>query len=436
MEDNKNIDEIDYLAFSQQKRSKVFSQLCSIGALAAFVQGVNDYILGFPYVGLIDLFIAIVLISGYFINRNGSNHFAKIFVFGFSNISLFLFSTVVPQGVGIYLIFFPLVIFYFVSYKYEQRFYSFGFTLLTLILNIVLLATNYQLFGSINLQPVDPSSSFAINLVLSLILISLSINFLIKMNHLGEQLLWKQKDKSENLSKEILEKNLALEKTNQELDQFVYSTSHDLKAPLASIKGLLNLANMEKQTIPDTIATYLDMIRERINTLNFFIKDILDYSRNSRLDLTKDAVNISHLIQEVFATNKYLDNTKKVSLIAEVDSYLTVTIDKSRMLRILVNLVSNAIKYSDLEKSKPTIIVTALIDSNHLTMEVKDNGIGIDDSNKEKIFNMFYRGTELADGSGLGLYIAREMIHKMNGSLDFKSDLAKGSTFSIQIPLV
>lgn len=268
-----------------------------------------------------------------------------------------------------------------------------------------------------------------------MVLISLGINYLIKMNHLGEQLLRKQKDKSENLSKEILEKNLALEKTNQELDQFVYSTSHDLKAPLASIKGLLNLADLEKQTIPATIIAYLDMMRERVNSLNLFIKDILDYSRNSRLGLTIEDVNISYLVQEVCTTNKYLENTEKVKLITDVDSYLTAKIDKNRIFRILVNLVSNAIKYSDLNKKLPSINITAIIESNHLNIVVKDNGIGINPISKEKIFDMFYRGTELADGSGLGLYIAREMAIKMNGSLDFKSELGIGSTFSIRIPL-
>lgn len=437
MKNAKPIDEeIDYKVYTQLQRSSIFSLLCVIGAITAFIQALNDYLLGFPYVALIDVFIGIILLFGFFINKSGYNHFAKMFVFISSNILLFFFATVVPQGVGIYLLFFPLVIFYFISFDFEHRKYSFGFTLLSLILNGILLFSNYQLFGDINLQPTDPSTSFAINLILSVILISLGINYLIKMNHLGEQLLRKQKEKSETLSKQLHDKNTALEKTNQELDRFVYSASHDLKAPLASIKGLLNLANMEKEAIPSSISTYLVMMKERVNRLNIFIRDILDYSRNSRLDVTAETVNISQLVDEIFPTINYLENTDKVKLIANIAPSISVKTDKDRLFRVLINLVSNAIKYSDLTREKSIVTISAIVNSSTLTVAVEDNGIGIEKESEQKIFDMFYRGTQVAEGSGLGLYISREMIHKVGGTLEVKSELGVGSTFSIRIPII
>ena len=427
--------ELDYVVYSQKKRIGIFSQLCTIGALAALAQGINDYYFGFPFVSAIDIFIAVILFLSFLLNKSGRHHIAKIFLFASINIILFGFAAIVPQGVGIYLIYFPLVIFYFVSFDFENRVYAFSFTFLSLTLEIILLATNYQPFGPINIQPIDPFTSFAINLIMSIILISLAVNYLIRMNHFGEGLLLKQKNKSDRLSKEIQEKNLDLEKTNQELDQFVYSTSHDLKAPLTSIKGLLDLADMEKEPLPPSISTYLNMMRGRVESLNIFIKDILEYSRNSRLDIVLKTVNISKLIEEVFITNKYLENTSKVKLESKVDHTLTVQLDKNRVFRVLVNLVSNAIKYSDLSKENSTITVNAFTKSNKLVIAVKDNGIGISQEYREKVFDMFYRGTELADGSGLGLYIAREMMLKMKGSLEFESELNKGSTFIIEVPV-
>lgn len=428
-------DKQDYAEYSQQKRIYVFSQLCIIAGSAAIIQGVNDWYQGFPFVAIIDLFIAAVLFLGFYFNRIEKHHFSKMFVFVSSNIMLFLFAAVVPQGVGIYMLYFPLVIFYFISFDFEHRAYAFGFTFLSLVLNVILLASNYQLFGAINLQPVDPSASFAINLILSLVLISIGLDYLIKMNHRGENLLLKQQKRLEKLTKEVHDNNVTLEKTNKELDQFVYSTSHDLKAPLASINGLLNLAKMEKEPMPASISTYLSMMRERVNRLNIFIRDILDYSRNSRLVVMSDKVNISQLIKEVYPTINYLENTNKVELKAQSDDSLVVKTDKNRLFRVLINLVSNAIKYSDLDKDKPVVMVKTSVENELLVISVEDNGIGIRTESQDKIFEMFYRGTQLAEGSGLGLYIAREMIHKMGGTLEVKSHLGLGSTFSIRIPL-
>ena len=426
--------ELDYVDFCENKRCNIFSQLCIIGALAAILQGINDLVLGFPFVAGLDVFLGLILIIAYLLNRAGHHHFAKIFLFSTSNISLFSFSAVVPEGVGIYLLFFPLVIFYFISFDFNHRGYAFGFTFLSLFLNIVLLATNYQPFGLINLQPTDPFTSFAINLLLSLTLVSIAINYLIKMNHLGDELLLKQHEKTNELSKELQEKNKSLKKTNIELDRFVYSTSHDLKAPLSSISGLLNLAKMEKEPVPDSINAYLDMMKERIGSLNLFIKDILDYSRNSRLDLSSENVVISTLIDEVFETNKYLENTEHVELIAQIDKTLSCKIDKNRIFRVLVNLVSNAIKYSDISKTNSSVTVLALMESDTLIISVKDNGIGIREESKSKIFDMFYRATEMAEGSGLGLYITYEMVQKMKGRLSFESKFGEGSTFTLRIP--
>ncbi len=428
-------EKFDYTNFSKQKRSIVFAQLCFIGAISALIQGAYDLRDGLPVVMAIDVFIAAILFLGFYLNYKGKSHFAKLLIFISINISLFLFAAIVPKGAGIYFLFFPLIIFYFVSYGYEQRIYAFSFTFLSLILNGILLITDFQPLGSINLHPSSLSTSFMINILLSFILMSLGILFTINLNHIGEQLLIKKHAETETLTKEVQHKNQSLEKTNKELDRFVYSTSHDLKSPLASILGLLNLAKLEKDPVSKSIAQYLDMMEERVNNLSGFINDILDYSRNARKEIELSNVNISELVNEVFLTNRFLINADKIDLNAQIEINEVLLLDKTRVFRVLHNLISNAIKYSDLTKNKPCVTVSAKIEHNKLVIVVRDNGIGIADEHKDKVFEMFFRGTEMADGSGLGLYIAQEMVLKMDGAMEFESKIYEGSIFTVKIPL-
>lgn len=428
--------DLDFISFTKQKRAIIFAQLCTLAALVSILQAIFDYSSRFPYIASIDIFFSIFLMLGFYINYRGRFKLARILMYSSTNMVLFVVSSIVPKNEGVYFIYFPLILFYFITFEYKDRVYSYAFSLLSIILNGILIITDYQPFGKINLLAPDMNSSFAMNMFSSFLLVGLGINFLVKMNHHGVEMFLKQQEKSNKLSNEVHEKNLSLEKTNQELDRFVYSTSHDLKAPLASILGLLNLADLEDEPIPKVISKYLQMMKERVHSLNIFINDILDYSRNTRLDVMTDTVNMEKLIKEVFLTNKYLENTIKVNLVAKVDKELIVQIDKNRLFRVLINLVSNAIKYSDLEKKNPSVTIKATADSNDLTVTVTDNGIGIDEGSKHKVFDMFYRGTELADGSGLGLYIAREMVIKMNGELKFESQFGNGSVFSIKIPLI
>lgn len=432
---NAELEGLDYVNFLRKKRSTLFSQLCLLATLATIIQGAYDLYEGFPYVMAIDVGFGFILFMGHLLNHKGKYHLATIIIFSVSSLMLFGFSSVVPKGVGIYLYFFPLITFSFISYDYQHRVYSFGFTFLSILLNGLLILTNFQPFGEINLQPADPTISFALNMLFSMVLLSLGINFLIKLNFRWEQVLLKQQKETERLSKEVFKKNISLEKTNQELDQFVYSTSHDLRAPLTSILGLVNLANMEKEGIPKIQKEYLEMIKDRVNSLDDFIKDIIDYSRNSRVDVVKSSVDVKKLIEEVLLNNRFHANRDKVDITTSIQLESSVQLDKNRVFRVINNLLSNAIKYCDLDKPNPFIRIEALIEKNCLVIMITDNGIGIEQECQEKIFDMFYRGTEKADGSGLGLYIAKEMTLKMNGLLEFKSSPGSNTTFTVSLPL-
>jgi signal transduction histidine kinase len=216
---------------------------------------------------------------------------------------------------------------------------------------------------------------------------------------------------------------------NRELDRFVYSVSHDLSAPLKSIKGLVIISRME----PEAAMEYLDKIEISVNRLESFIDEVLEYSRTNRRDLIFEEVNLKQLIGEINEKFQFLDGYEKIWFTYNFQSEVVRT-DKFLMRVVLSNLLSNAIKYQKTkEDHQPEIRLRSYTEKNYLIIEVADNGEGIPEEYQKKIFDMFYRGTVNSTGSGLGLYIAREAVHKMNGEISVQSDRHKGSVFRIHL---
>ncbi len=227
-------------------------------------------------------------------------------------------------------------------------------------------------------------------------------------------------------------KNRDLRKTNEELDKFVYSTSHDLKAPLCSMLGLIHIASMSDNS--EEQKHCMTLMKERVETLNGFIEDIISYSRNSRLSVMPEEVLLNEMIDKIFEGLQYFDQQKDINLVKSFPENLEISTDRGRLQIILNNLITNAIKYHNVKKENPFIKVSVETFDDLIQINVEDNGHGIEDSYKEKIFNMFYRASENSDGSGLGLYIAREMVEKMRGQITVQSEHGEGSTFSIVLP--
>ena len=234
--------------------------------------------------------------------------------------------------------------------------------------------------------------------------------------------------------KELNAKNKELVHINKELDRFVYSVSHDLSAPLKSIQGLVNISKLE--TSNNNKDEYLSKIGQSVSKLDFFIREILDYSRNKRLDIVEETINLKSLCEEIIDNLKYIDNFPKVQFeISGLADKLIFT-DRLRLKIILNNLFSNAIKFQKrLGTEIPLVKVSYIVTLNSMKLFVHDNGEGIKIELKDKIFEMFYRGTDYATGSGLGLYIAREAVEKIGGKISVESEYGIGSTFIIEIPL-
>lgn len=233
--------------------------------------------------------------------------------------------------------------------------------------------------------------------------------------------------------KELKESNRMLQKVNEELDRFVYSTSHDLRAPLTSVTGLINLSINNPNT--DEVRNYLGMMNTRIKSLDSFIKDITDYSRNNRLKIVYDTINIHELANEVWDSLQYSQEASGITFINDLPETLTIENDSRRLRVVFTNLIANAIRYHDHRKEQRFIRLYHQVTPTSFSFQVEDNGQGISPEIQKRVFDMFYRGNESSQGSGLGLYIVKETVGKLSGSVQLQSVPRQGSTFTVMLPM-
>lgn len=233
-----------------------------------------------------------------------------------------------------------------------------------------------------------------------------------------------------NAELQVLNQNELLKETNEELDRFVYSASHDLRSPLGSILGLITLA--EHTNSKDEIKKFHSMMRDRVNRLDSFITEVLEYSRNSRQEIARKPVLLDILIEEIL--QGYREVKTPISITYQAAGAVINT-DSGRLRIVLNNLIGNAVKYYDEEKTQPFIAVRAYVTNEHCKIEIEDNGTGIDFEHQPKIFDMFYRASRQSYGSGLGLYITKEIIEKLDGDISMTSSPGKGTCFIVSLPL-
>jgi PAS domain S-box-containing protein len=218
---------------------------------------------------------------------------------------------------------------------------------------------------------------------------------------------------------------------NAELDNFVYKVSHDLRAPLSSILGLVNLASLPGNN--DSLVDYLNVIGKKIDHLDKFITDVLSHSKNLKMDIQVSHINLKALIESTFSSVNYLNGMEAMKLHVEV-SGVNFFSDPWRLSEIFRNLISNSVKYRNTNIPNPEIIIHVKIDQETCEIKFADNGIGIDPNHLPRVFDMFFRASEKSDGSGLGLYIVNKAVEKLGGEIQIDSELGKGTHFEIILP--
>ncbi|HTH81730.1 MAG TPA: PAS domain-containing sensor histidine kinase [Mucilaginibacter sp.] len=219
-------------------------------------------------------------------------------------------------------------------------------------------------------------------------------------------------------------------------DEFIGIASHELKTPLTSVKGYLQLISHKKEVLPDSVKQYIDKAITSINKLQRLVSDLLDVSKiqAGRLEYALVPTDLTELIRLCVENARHIYPTHQIE--SHCDAGLTVNGNDERLEQVIMNLINNAVKYSP---SSNHIIIEAKKQGNNVRVSVTDFGIGLSEEQKGRIFERFYRVEDkkyMSSGLGMGLYISQEIINNHNGIIAVKSELGKGATFYFDLPLV
>lgn len=241
----------------------------------------------------------------------------------------------------------------------------------------------------------------------------------------------KRREKLEKVNITLIKQNKKLKKLNDELDRFIYSASHDIRAPLSSVTGLVNLYKKERN--PEAKDAYVNHIESSISRLDNYTSDIVDFARNSRTEPTPVRIKIKEYLNNIYSQLHHLDPINEITFEVYCNGFDEIITDQERLGIILRNIISNSIKFAN--RSVVSYIKCEIDQVNSKNIiRIKDNGIGIEESQLDKVFNMFHRGSELSGGSGLGLYIAREAAEMLGGEITISSKSMEFTEISIQLP--
>jgi len=238
----------------------------------------------------------------------------------------------------------------------------------------------------------------------------------------------------------LIRSNEELRHKSSEMEEFVYTISHDLKSPLISVLGFINLINVEfEKELPEGLNFYITRIEKNIEQMGNIITDVLEYSKIGRLSEEKEVYPLKELINDVVTGFLPRLSAKKISIEIE-DTLPYVYVVKRRFIQVFENLIDNAIKYmGNEEKTKEIEIGINEIKRNFITIFVRDTGIGIKKEYFPKLFQLFSRipsgYAEEVMGSGIGLANVKKIIETHGGSVWVDSEVGKGTAFYFDIPL-
>ncbi len=386
-----------------------------VGVIYIFVDIANNLFVNIPF------YIALIIVSSlvFFLNRNGKYRIGTILYLASIVLLIFFFATNDTNHTGVHTYFIVFATIALILSGYENLKVGIFFCVLATVLFFVAYWLNPpNVIPKVAYSEKYLNTAFAINFGVPIFVTVLLLYFVLEINFKSE--------------KQLSINNQLLSKANQELDRFVYSASHDLRAPLSSLLGLIDLAQLSED--PEEIKHCLKLMRTSVSDLDAFIKEIIDYSRNTRLEIKKEKFNLLELTKEVADGLKFGTGMENLFIRYDVSPQLDITTDRLRLKTILYNLIGNAFKYKDPSKPEQVVTISAFADNRVVKISIEDNGVGIDAQHLPRIFEMFFRASEKSQGSGLGLYIVKETLDKLHGKIDVRSTPDKGSIFNIEIP--
>jgi signal transduction histidine kinase len=241
-------------------------------------------------------------------------------------------------------------------------------------------------------------------------------------------------EKISERTKELRQKNKELLKINEDLDNFVYTASHDLKAPVSNLEGLLaalsEIITEDGSTIEEK-KTLLAMMEKSVIRFKNTIQDLTDITKTQKqFDIVTEEVNLQELWENVVEVNEGIIKETNAKIEKDFSACSTIRFSKANLYSIFYNLLSNAIKYRHPSRN-PEVKIVCKRDSEYTMIAVSDNGLGIAKNNLDKIFSMFKRFHSHVEGSGIGLYIVKRIIENAGGEIKVDSEVGKGTVFNI-----
>jgi len=355
---------------------------------------------------------AVVSLISFGLLRNRHTNWAIFVYLVRANYIIYFFSSQEGLETGTFIFFLSYGITPLAFYGYTDRWKGITYALVSYFLFLI---TKFQ---PGNFRPDQANFYFIINYTVVGVTLAFIILFFDRM--------------SKEAVLKIDKQNKDLVKANDELDKFVYSASHDLRSPLASVLGLVKI--YELAISADERDKIIEMIKARAMKMDDFIAKILDYSQNTRKEIKIEPVHLKSAVVASIQSLQYHPGFDKVHFEIEISEDQTVLADAERIKIILTNLISNTIRYRDDKKGKAWVGISSRVDKAKVLIFIKDIGVGIEKEHLPRIFEMFYRAHSFSDGSGIGLYIVKESLLKMSGEISVESEFGKGSTFTVSLP--
>ncbi|MDX1628943.1 MAG: HAMP domain-containing sensor histidine kinase, partial [Fulvivirga sp.] len=235
-------------------------------------------------------------------------------------------------------------------------------------------------------------------------------------------------------TKELKEANVALRRSNEELDNFIYKTSHDIRGPLATLMGVCNIAQIDVKD--EQALDYFNKLSITANRLNEILSKLLIINQINNTAMQKEEIDFSELIHELVEEQKENFDHPEVDIDIDIGTDTTIKSDEQLMRVICSNLISNAIKFRDTSGRKDSFVRINLSRSNgNMVIKVVDNGLGINQSESEKIFEVFSKATDIIDSSGIGLYLVKLSVEKLKGSIQHGETETGDTLFEVKLPV-
>ncbi len=368
------------------------------------------------------LFFSTVIPFVLFLIKKGNYNQAKLIMMVIGSVFMFVKAASLGRESGMNLAMLIIIFATFAFYSIEDYKYILLSLAITSTLIVILETTDYKLLGN---DTTTNLYEYEFNYITTILFCILFFYVILRVNQFINL-------KLTGLNNKLLSKNNSLKKLNEELDSFVYRTSHDMRAPLTSLMGLVTLIKNEKD--PDSIQELVRMQENCINKLDLHIQQIIQLSRNLKTDLITQPIQFESILNDIFEELSFFEQAGAMKKTIRINTPFYLYSDPYRIKTILNNLISNSFKYYRKEAEQPSMDIDISSTKKSTIILIKDNGIGIPTEYIEHVFDMFYRASNQSTGSGLGLYIVKEMVEKLNGTITVKSRVNSFTQFLIEIP--